>query len=284
MTTAQIRVVDLRVHPVKSMAGRSVPDAELLLRGLVDDRSWMLVDAAGSMVTARTLHSLVGVQADTPVTDPTLNSALRLGAPGFEELHVDVPDGAEVPAELFGNALTGVPAAPPAQEWVRKVLGRPDLTLLWCPHPEGRTLNPRYTRLGDHTAYADGYPLTVVSQESLTQLNDWIVQGALDRGEEPPAPLGMERFRPNIVVQGAGAFAEDDWTRIRVGEVAMRLVKPSPRCVLTTVDPVTLTTGREPIRTLARHRRVDGKVMFAINAVPDGAGRIAVGDPVVVEA
>lgn len=276
-------MVGLHVHPVKSMAGRAVPSAEVLLRGLVDDRSWMLVDGSGTMVTARTLHALVGVQADTPVTDPSLTRALRLAAPGFEELHVDLPGGTEVPVDVFGNALTGVPAAPSAQEWVHQVLGRGDLTLLWCPRPEERVLDPRYTRPGDHTAYADGYPLTVVSQESLTQLNDWIVEGALDRGEEPPAPLGMERFRPNIVVQGAGPFAEDDWTRIRVGEVTMRLVKPSPRCVLTTVDPATYETGREPIRTLARHRRVDGKVMFAVNAVPDRPGRVAVGDPVVVE-
>lgn len=282
MSSPDIRVANVFVHPVKSMAGRAVQRAEILARGLVDDRSWMLTDTGGEMVTARTLHALVGVEADTPATDPSLTHALRLRAPGLQEHLVEVPDGPETPVVLFGNLLTGVPADDATQAWVRTALGRDDLRLVWCARPEARTLSPRHSRPGDHTAYADGYPLTVVSEESLTQLNDWMVEDALERGEEPPDPLTMERFRPNVVVRGAGAFAEDDWHRVRVGDVVLRLVKPCPRCVLTTVDPVTLRTGKEPIRTLARHRRVDGKVMFAVNAIPEGRGRVAVGDPVEV--
>lgn len=282
MTAPGARVAGLFVHPVKSMAGRALTRADVLARGLVDDRSWMLTDGTGEMVTARTLHALVGVEADTPTTDPSLGHALRLRAPGLEERLVEVPEGAEAPVVLFGNALTGVPADDDTQAWVRTALGRDDLRLVWCARPEARRLDPRHSEAGDHTAYADGYPVTVVSEESLTQLNDWIVEAALERGEEPPGALGMERFRPNVVVRGAGAFAEDDWHRVRVGDVVLRLVKPSPRCVLTTVDPVTLETGKEPIRTLARHRRVDGKVMFAVNAVPERPGRVAVGDPVEV--
>lgn len=281
MTTSHTAVVTaLAVHPVKSMAGRALPHAQVLPRGLVDDRSWMVTDADGEMVTARTLHGLLALEADTPVTDPTLTSPLRLRAPGLPDHHVETPDGPEQRVVLFGNELTGVPADAATHAWLGAATGRDDLRLVWCAHPEQRHLSPRHSRPGDHTAYADGYPVTVVSEESLTQLNDWIVEGALQRGEEPPTPLGMERFRPNVVVRGAGAFAEDGWGRIRVGDVVLRLVKPSPRCVMTTVDQVTLETGKEPIRTLARHRRRDGKVVFAVNAVPETAGSISVGDAV----
>lgn len=284
MTPSNVTVTRLFVHPVKSMAGRGVPAADVHARGLVDDRSWMVVDTAGQMVTARTLHTLLGLGADTPATDPGLAHPLRLRAPGLEDRCVDLPEGPEERVVLFGQPLTGVPADPTTQSWLGEALGRSDLRLVWCARPEERQLNPAHGRPGDHTAYADGYPITLVSEESLTWLNDWIVEGALERGEEPPPALGMERFRPNVVIRGAGAFAEDGWSRVRVGDVTLRLVTPSPRCALTTVDLSTFETGREPIRTLARHRRVDGKVLFAVNAIPESAGRIRVGDAVEVVA
>ena len=96
---------------------------------------------------------------------------------------------------------------------MRKALGRDDVRLVWCDDPTRRTLNPAHSRPEDFTAYADGYPVTIASESSLRQLNDWITEGALERGEEPPAPLPMQRFRPNLVVDCETPFAEDDWTR-----------------------------------------------------------------------
>jgi uncharacterized protein YcbX len=96
------------------------------------------------------------------------------------------------------------------------------------------------------------------------------------------APLPMTRFRPNIVVAGALAWQEDNWRRIRVGEVVFRVAKGCDRCVLTTVDPDTGIKGREPLWTLARHRSWDGAVWFGINLIPDNLGRIAVGDEVAI--
>ena len=120
----------------------------------------------------------------------------------------------------------------------------------------------------------------MASLASLRQLNDWIVEGALERGEEPPEPLPMERFRPNLVIDGDEPFAEDGWTTLTVGEVRFRVAKQTDRCVMTTIDPVSLATAKEPIRTLARHRLVGGKTMFAAHLVPLSEGRISVGDEV----
>jgi len=182
---------------------------------------------------------------------------------------------------LHGHDLLARPVEESTSAWIRKVLDRDDLRLVWCDDPERRALNPSYSEPGDHTAFADGYPVTLASLSSLARLNDWIVEGALLRGEQPPAPLPIERFRPNLVVEGSEPFAEDDWTRIRVGEVTFRKAKLVDRCVMTTISLLDLTTAKEPIRTLARHRQWDGKTWFAIQLIPETTGVIDVGDAVV---
>ncbi|WP_170313267.1 MOSC domain-containing protein [Nocardioides gansuensis] len=277
-----MRLTGIAVHPVKSTAIRPLPASEVLPRGLADDRSWIVVDGAGAAVTAREAHALLAVVADTPATWPGLGAALRLRAPGLDALHVGLPAGDPVPVRLFSRELRGIPAGVEADAWLCKALGRDDLRLVWCDDPTRRRLNPVYTREGDHTAYADGYPVTLASTASLARLNDWVAETAVERGEEPVA-VPMERFRPNLVVDGNEPFAEDGWSRVQVGEVRLRMAKPSDRCVLTTVDLDTLETGKEPIRTLARHRRAaDGTVLFAVNLIPETTGRITLGDEVTV--
>jgi uncharacterized protein YcbX len=183
---------------------------------------------------------------------------------------------------VFKQELQGIGAGPHADAWLQKALGRDDLHLVWCDDPTRRTLNPAHARPEDHTAYADGYPVTIASETSLRRLNDWITEGALERGEDPPAPLPMQRFRPNVVVDGDAPFAEDDWTAVVIGDVRFRVAKPTDRCVMTTIDPRSLQTGKEPIRTMARHRLVDHKTMFAVHLIPETTGRISVGDEVAV--
>jgi uncharacterized protein YcbX len=279
-----VQITRLAVHPVKSTAIRPVPHADVLPRGLVDDRSWVVVDDDGVIVTAREQHGLFSLTADTPRTDPRLDRDLRLRAPGLTDLALDLPEGDLVRVRLFSQELQGVPAGDQADAWVRKALARDHVRLLWCDDPRRRRLNPAFARPGDHTAYADGYPVTLASEASLRRLNDWITEGALTRGEEPADPLPMERFRPNLVVDGDEPFAEDSWTGVIVGDVRFRVAKPTDRCVMTTIDLGSLTTGKEPIRTLARHRLVDHKTLFAVSLIPETTGTIAVGDPVTVRA
>ncbi|WP_457207069.1 MOSC domain-containing protein [Nocardioides sp. P5_C9_2] len=277
-----MQITSMAVHPVKSTAIRPVTTVAVLPRGLEDDRSWVVVDADGVIVTAREQHGLFAITADTPRTDPTLDRALRLRATDLPDLVLDHPCGDLVRVRLFSQELQGVPAGGDADAWVRQALGRDDVRLVWCDDPTRRRLNPAFSAPGDHTAYADGYPVTIASEASLRRLNDWILEGALARGEEPPAPLPMERFRPNLVVDGDEAFAEDSWTGVTIGAVRFRVAKPTDRCVMTTIDAGSLTTGKEPIRTLARHRLVDHKTLFAVSLVPESPGTIAVGDEVSV--
>ncbi|MCW2739529.1 MOSC N-terminal beta barrel domain-containing protein [Nocardioides sp.] len=277
-----MHLVQLNVHPLKSGAIRPVRWVSVLPSGLEHDRSWMVVDRDARMVSAREVHELFGVVADTPATDPALDRALRLRAPGHPDLVLDHPDADRLPVRLFSLDLEAVPAGPEADAWLRAVLGH-DVRLVWCDDPSRRSLEPGVSEPGDHAAFPDAFPVTLASQASLDRLNDWIAETAVERGEEVPAPLPMCRFRANLVVDGDVPFAEDDWTDIRIGEVRLRKGKPVGRCVVTTIDPDTLETAKEPIRTLARHRRSpDGDTLFAVHLVPVAFGRIHVGDEVIV--
>lgn len=273
-------VTGLNIHPVKSTAIRGVASAEVAFGGLVGDRTWMIVDADGVLVSAREQHSLFTITPDTPGTDPSLTSALRLRAVNLPDLLLDEPRGDLVRAKVHSQELHGISAGPEADTWLQTAAGRSDLHLVWCDDPTRRTLNPEHSRPEDYTAYADAYPVTIASESSLRQLNDWISDGALDRGDEPPTALPMQRFRPNLVVDGEEPFAEDHWSSVTVGEVRFRVAKATDRCVMTTIDPDTLVTSKEPIRTLARHRLVDHKTMFALHLIPESTGPISVGDPV----
>ncbi|MFC7489701.1 MULTISPECIES: MOSC domain-containing protein [unclassified Knoellia] len=276
-----IHVVGLNVHPVKSTAVRPVRSAAVELPGFAGDRRWMVIDAEGVLVSARELPRLFSISADTPETSSEVTATLRLRAPGMPDLQLPGTGSEVLPVRLHRHDLTGALEAPEADEWVSRVAGVPGLRLVRCVDPTRRALNPDFSQGGDHTAYADGYPVTLASQRSLGRLNDWIAEGAVDRGEPVPEPLSIERFRPNVVIGGdLEAFVEDRWSTVRLGEVTFRVAKPVDRCVMTTIDPGTLATSKEPIRTLARHRRWNGKTWFAMQLIPDSTGVVRVGDEV----
>lgn len=274
-----IRIVSLHLHPLKSGAGVAVEAADLAHSGLAGDRRWMVVDASGEGVTARSDRALLTLAA-TALPDDGVRLTTAAGA----SIDVCRPRGPGQPVTVHGRAAgRGVPADEPAQRLVASVLGRTDVRLVWCPDPRERTLNPQFARAGDHTAYADGYPLTLASAASLRQLNDWIARTAAAAGEPPGEPLPMVRFRPNVVVDGdLDPFAEDHWRTLTLGGLRVRVAKGVDRCTMTRIDPVTLASAPEPIRTLARHRQRDGKTWFAVHLIPDDVGPVRVGDPVEV--
>ena len=276
------RLDGIHLHPVKSTAVRPVLHGDVEPWGLRGDRRWMVVDATGECVTAREEPRLFTVTADTVDTDAGLTVALRLSAPGHGSLEVEEPHGRAVPVTVHGRGLEAVAAPDEAAAWFGEVLGRDDLRLVHVHRP--RPLSPTHARPGEATAFADAYPVTLASAASLRRLRDWVAETALERGEDARPPLVVERFRPNLVVDGdLDPFEEDRWRRVQVGAVEFRVVKPVDRCVMTTVDPETLERSHEPIRTLARHRKWDGATWFAVQLVPESRGVIRVGDDVAPE-
>ena len=277
-----MQVSGLNIHPVKSTAIRALDRARLVGSGLVDDRRWMVVDGSGSMVSARTDRRLFTIVARTRAVDG-IATDLELTAPGQVSIELDRPSGVVETFILHGNAVTGINAGSAAATWLCSALERDDVRLVWCADPTARQLDPAHSQPTDGTAFADGYPVLLTSTASLTQLDDWMITAALERGEDPPEPLSMQRFRPNVVIDDvAEPFAEDGWSRIKIGDCVLRVVQPCDRCVMTLIDPISLQIGKEPMRSLVRHRRVDGTTLFGQNLIPDRTGLITVGDRVEV--
>ncbi|MFE7843954.1 MOSC domain-containing protein [Microbacterium sp. NPDC057407] len=269
-----MQVTRVRVHPVKSFAGLDVASARVHPWGLDGDRRWAVVDEAGEPITAREENRMLGLTAEPD------GDALVLGdRDGAAELRVAAPVEAEPVPVGHSRQGTALPAGDEADAWVGERLGR-TARLVWQPDPTMRSVNPKHGGLpGDHVSLADVGPLLLASESSLAQLDRWT-------DDETP-PLDILRFRPNVVIDGDpdAPFAEDAWPSVRIGDVRFRVSGTCDRCVMTTIDPLTLRRGKEPIRTLARHRRWDGKTFFGVWLVPEldgsAAAVIRVGDEVV---
>ncbi|MCG8656086.1 MOSC N-terminal beta barrel domain-containing protein [Yimella sp. NH-Cas1] len=277
-----MRVVSLAVHPVKSTAIRPVEKASVTRAGLAGDREWMVVNDFGELISAREFPPLFSVVADNAATG-LAQVALRLSAPGIEPLTVDLPhDGEECSVRMFTRPpMTARAAGTQADAWLDRALGTQGFHLVWCSNPTARHLNPEFSRPDDHAAFQDGYPVTLLSTASVARLQDWVTEHAVERGEDA-ATIGSDRFRSNILIDGVPeAFAEDGWSGVRIADVDFRVAKRVDRCVMTTIDPQTYRTAKEPIRTLAQHRRSDGKTWMAIALIPDSEGEISLGDEVI---
>ncbi|MEU7723401.1 MOSC domain-containing protein [Streptomyces tibetensis] len=262
----------IHVHPVKAIRGLAPAQAVVEPWGLAGDRRWVLIDDGGKVVTQRQQPRLALVAAGL-----LPGGGVRLSAPGMPSLAVPVPrPSATVPVEIFRDKVEAVPAEEAAAHaWCSSHLGI-EVRLVHLDDPATRRpLAPEYARPGETVSFADGFPLLLTTTASLDALNSLIAQGEY-AGE---GPLPMNRFRPNVVVTGTPAWAEDDWSRLSIGDVPFRVAKPCGRCVVTTTDQDTGERGREPLFSLGRHRRRDGKLVFGQNLVPLSRGTIRVGDP-----
>ena len=287
-----MRVETLRIYPVKSLGGTAVESAGVEPWGLAGDRRWGVVDGSGEKVTARELRTMLGLRAE-----PAGESAIRLVGPDGSSVVVTPPvDGVQVPVDHSrqGNARS---ADDSAHAWLTGQLGQ-HVRLVWQDDPTVRSISADKGGLpGESLSLADAGPLLLASAASMAQLNEWIAHDRelpdvpdIDPGDLSgtgpaggvTAPLDILRFRPNVVIDGEEAFEEDRWPGVRIGDVEFRTTMRCDRCVMTTIDPVTLAGGKEPIRTLARYRRADRKTWFGIRLVPLTGGVIRVGDTVAV--
>ena len=265
-----MRVESIHIYPVKATGSVSLPTATVELGGLEHDRRWAVVDPYGTRLNASTHDRLLTVTAT-----PDESGALTLTRAGDTPVIVPIPlDGAEIPVDV-SRFPTMLDSGDAAAEWLSRLLDEP-VRLAWQDDPARRSISAAHGGLGaEPLSLADTAPLLLTTTSSLAQLDAWIAE------EHEPQPMVMGRFRPNVVVDGSDLpFAEDDWRSIRIGEVDYRFAEHCDRCVVTTIDPVTLAHGKEPIRTLARHRRWDRKTWFGVRIVPLTTGLITVGDAV----
>ncbi|MET9497565.1 MOSC N-terminal beta barrel domain-containing protein [Streptomyces sp. NPDC006552] len=270
---SQPALSSIHVYPLKAVRGHAPREAAVEPWGLAGDRRWVLIDAENKIVTQRQYPRLA------PAAAEQLPGGIRLRAPGRDPLTVEVPEPAgTTTVQIWRDKVEAVLAAPAAHAWWSAYL-ETDIRMLHLADPAtGRPIDPQYAEPGETVSFADGYPLLVTTLSSLDALNSLIAQG--DHADEGPLP--MNRFRPNVVVSGTPPWAEDDWSRIAIGSVAFRITKKCGRCVVTTTDQETAERGKEPLRTLARHRRFGDQLCFGTNLVPLTRGTVRVGDPVTV--
>lgn len=262
-----MHVTSLHIYPIKGCRGRVLASAEIDRLGLVGDRRLMLVDAHDRFLSQREVPALATIEPE--VDGPMLTVRHDGVAPLSLELD---PAGPTRDVRLWSDTIRVTDQGDDAAAWFGAVIGAP-VRLVEFTAVSQRLLDRRFSPRDDaETAFADGYPLLVVLEESLADLN-----GRLD------APVPMSRFRPNVVVSGAGAWSEDDWRELRIGDLMLDAVKPCARCTVPTVDQATgvRDPDQEPLRTLARLRTVpEFGAIFGQNVVPREPGRIAVGDRV----
>jgi uncharacterized protein YcbX len=260
---------ELNIYPVKSLKGISLQESVVEHRGLRFDRRWMLVDGSNQFLTQRE-HPImariaIGVDRDR----------LTMSFDGRELELPQTPDTSEFKTVKIWNSTVRSEIYPDSvNKWFSEILGI-ECRLVAMPEGSHRAVNPIYAvrRFKDEVSFADGYPFMVIGEASLADLNTRLAD-----------PVPMNRFRPNFVVSGSDAFAEDSWRIVRIGSTVFHVVKPSERCVLTTVDQ-TLgeKTGKEPLRTLSIFRNIKGKVLFGQNLIAENPGGvIRVGDEVQV--
>jgi uncharacterized protein YcbX len=264
-----VQLSGIFIYPIKACAGIALQHADVVERGLSHDRRYMIVDSAGKFVTQRQLPQLCRV------TTALEGSQLIVAGPNRNTLELPLAlersAGFEATAyEVWGSQGSAL-RHPRGSRWFSDYLGA-DVSLVYMPDDERRAVNPARARPGDIVSFADGYPLLLISEASLAELNR-----RLD------FPLEMRRFRPNLVISGCEPHAEDGFQDLRIGALTFRGVKRCDRCVVTTIDPETGDKGKEPLRTLAQYRLEDGKVWFGMNLIHDGAGTLHVGDTVSVQ-
>ncbi|MEO8132881.1 MAG: MOSC N-terminal beta barrel domain-containing protein [Betaproteobacteria bacterium] len=256
----------LFVYPVKSCGGIHVDSAVLTQRGLLYDREWMIVEATGNparFLTQREIPRLALVE--TALT----KAGLTLAAAGMESITVDFgATGAAQTVVIWRDTVSALDQGEQVAQWLSTLVGRAVRLVRFEPNFR-RWCNPQYAGEGvAHTAFADGYPLLVVGGQSLADLNRRLI-------EQGTVALPMNRFRPNLVVDGIEAYDEDHMRTLTLGETVLRLVKPCVRCQITTTDQATAQVGVEPLLTFAGYRSHDalGGVTFGMNAiVAAGAG------------
>ncbi len=256
------------IYPVKGLRRVALQEAQVEPQGLAHDRRWMLVGRSGTFLSQRQVASLALLRA------AIAPEGIRVSARGAPDLVVARPqvDAPRLTVTIWGDTLEAACAAPEADRWFTAVTGQP-CRPVFMDDAATRRVNAAYDPGGAVVSFADSYPLLLTSVQSLTDLNSRMVR-----------PLSMNRFRPNIVVNGFAPFAEDGWHELQIGSMRFHVVKPCQRCVVTTIDQESSKGGTEPLRTLNTFRKRGGKVYFGENLIPQGQGTVRVGDPVTVAA
>jgi len=258
-----LQISGLYIYPIKSMAGISVNRAQVTDRGFEYDRRWMLVDENNLFISQREVAELALMNID--INEKGLSVTYKRGNTSISiPFQPETSEFAEV--TIWDDTCTGQFVSQAADEWFSNMLNI-RCRLVYMPDATHRITDQRYTSANSVTSFSDGYPFLIIGQASLDDLNSRL---------EKSVP--MNRFRPNIVFTGGEPYSEDMMHTFEIGNIQFHGVKLCARCPIPTIDQQSLERGKEPLKTLARYRFKNNKIMFGQNLVHNSAGQIAVGD------
>src|ERR1700694_4124124 len=239
-----LRLTALNIYPIKSTHGIARAESEVDGFGLRYDRRWMVIDGSGQFLSQRS-HSRLAL-----VVPSIQGEKLRVDAPGMPTLELPLHPSSTVTTRVavWHDVCPASWVGESAAEWFSEFLGSA-CSLVHMAEDAVRPADPVFAPAGSRVSFAAGFPFLLISEDSLADLTRRLAQ-----------PLPMNRFRPNLVVAGGAPYDEDRWTRLEIGGLKPRGVKPCGRCVVTTTDQATAERGKEPLRTLATYRKRDGEV------------------------
>ena len=266
-----LQLSEIYIYPVKSLGGVRLDEAEVTDRGLKYDRRWMLIDENNRFISQReypqlALFSVAIQKGNLLITDNKTGEKLTIS----NSLNHSATQSLKV--TIWDDEVEAYQVSEIANEFFTQALSMP--IRLVCMHDENiRKTEAEYSLKGDEiTSFSDGYPILIIGQSSLDDLNNKLAE-----------PITINRFRPNFVFAGGQAFEEEEWHEFRVGNIRFFGVKPCARCIMTTIDPQTgEKKGKEPLLTLNKYRKAGNKILFGQNVLISQTGSVSVGDNIEV--
>ncbi len=263
-------LTNLYIYPIKSLGGIAVDSAVVTSRGLQYDRRWMLIDDNNQALTQRQFPQMALLQV------ALLEEGLTVHHKNNPAVTVSVPypltqSAGTVTVQIWDDICEAQLASNAINNWFSKAL-QINCRLVYMPETTTRMVDKNYAANQEITSFSDGYPLLIIGQSSLDELNTRLTK-----------PLPMNRFRPNIVFTGGEAFKEDAFDEFTINGIQFFGVKLCARCVVTTINQDDAGKGKEPLKTLSTYRMKHSKIYFGQNLLHRGTGVISVGDAIHIQ-
>lgn len=261
-------ISELYIYPVKSLGGISVTDAALTDRGFKYDRRWMLVDAQNRFLSQREVTAMALLQ--TRITEEGIVVKDKR-EPGKEIcIPFSITATATIKVQVWDDSCDAVLVNEELDAWFSEAL-QINCRLVYMPDESEWKVDKNYAAADEVTSFSDGYPILIIGQSSLDDLNARLNE-----------KVTMDRFRPNIVFTGGDPYEEDCMEVFKINDIFFYGVKRCSRCVVTTIEQSSAVKGKEPLRTLAAYRQENNKIYFGQNIIYKGTGSVHLGDALVI--
>lgn len=261
-----MEITKIIIYPIKSLGGVEVQESEIDLFGLKYDRRWMIVTPNGKALTQRENHELS--QFEVAIVNDKIKVTHKQDFSFQVNLPLSITNGIESEVAIWNDNCIALEATGSINQLFTQKIGQ-DVKLVYLPEQNGRIIDTKYAHKGEITSFTDGFQILILGEEAVSLLNSKLEE-----------ELTYKRFRPNLLFSGGTPHCEDHFGDFSIGKAFFQAVKPCSRCVITTINPETSKTSKEPLKTLQTYRLINQKVMFGMNVIVKSGDLIRVGDSI----